>query len=92
MTRKINDYVWKLCETCTRRNCRKTPKRIPTGFACPHRLTFQGGVKLIEVAMQNSPKEVVELLYDHGLKVEQDSNNNYKISRRNLKNGNERTN
>jgi hypothetical protein len=61
----INEIIWKQCGTCSRRNCRKVP---PKNKKCFKFVKIQEGFKFFELAMDNNPIEVMELLHKAKLK------------------------
>lgn len=71
MTRKIEHYKWKVCTNCTVRNCKKEPQEKTGGHYCNKRRGYRGGFKLIDVAMDNNPIDVLLIAYNAGLKIKE---------------------
>lgn len=77
--------AYKLCETCTIRNCRRRPTYVnqTVGYRCRKRVKIKGGFPFIESAMDNSPVETLAILHAAGRKVTAfDPKKGYKIERR----------
>lgn len=64
---------WKQCDNCSKRNCHKIP---PKKERCTKKIPMQEGWSFFEVALDNTPAEVMTVLHEaklapitHGKKV-----------------------
>ena len=59
-----------LCDRCTIRNCKRTPKAIKHGiYKCHKRRELKDGWPMLELLLDTSPAEVMELAHRYGRKV-----------------------
>jgi len=54
---KIDCHMWTLCESCTKRNCKKTPQFKGNQCVCRQFVPIKAGFTFYELAMDNSPIE-----------------------------------
>jgi len=80
----INNFIWRLCEQCTVRNCNKQPVPLKHGYTCEKRRAFQKGFKLLDIAMEHEVIDLMKIVFDHGLQIKENGAG-YTISRRPLK-------
>jgi hypothetical protein len=74
----MNRYA--LCERCTVRNCRKTPKAGPRQtYTCRKRRELSDGWPMLELALDSNPADTLTVVHKFGGKVNE-TKKGYRIS------------
>lgn len=71
--------IWRICDRCTMRNCRRTPKQRGVWSECYKRKPIQDGWSLLELAVGTSPAEVVDLAWRYGMRVKETNGGGFKL-------------
>lgn len=79
----INNYIWRICETCNVRNCKTKPMIIKHRVICRKKVIADKTTTLLDSAMKNDPTDLLKIVYEHGLKIE-DVGDTYELRRRQL--------
>lgn len=75
-------YTKKLCERCTRRNCKSEPTLGKQGYFCLRRIIPKETFPILDMLMDRCPAATLELLWKTGLGLTLKDNNQWRITHR----------